>query len=830
MYTSDSSEAIITHQPRLMSGTQQELMPGRYSIPVQLFSMAAFSLAFLGWLNETWLFWFDNPIWLNRYTEYGIILGFGLWRIIAEKNPYTRKRLMILVFMVTIFWWLVPWLYPFYEPYTGYLWAQPVFPSLHTPGTITFFLILATVFLFGRRVICGFNCPCVGVRETVGFPFRNKTLRSNWTWRLRHSKWIFFSYYVGIMVVTQFPPNSWTVSFVGIFYLLIAITYFGSFFISPLVGNRFYCRYLCPYGATFGLLNHAGFYSINMDKEKCNDCLRCEQVCDMGIPVWQQGQQAGRVTALEDCMGCARCVVSCPSDALEVRDVRNVFRKSMVQNASYLLKRKSETISQQKNTIKREVLPNRVPVERINDWAEISVPGKLETIQKQASRCLDCGYPGCINACPLQNRIPQWLEQVAQGNMSKAAQIAHSTSNLPEICGTLCPQQRLCEGACTMGREPGGAVTIGIIERFLSYHYVKQSANIPYQQQTGTTQPGNKKQFAIIGAGPAGLACADELNKAGFKVIVYERNPVIGGLVATGVPSFKLDKQILAYRFQLLKQAGISFKLNFNVTSRNIQHILENHNALFLATGAQTSRHLNIPGQKLDGVISAIDYLAQINHFLLSNKFNPTHHLSGKSSAMGKNVIVLGAGDSAMDCARTAIRQKAKQVIVIYRGKQEALKASPKEFQAAKEEGVKFLFELSANAILGDKTVTGIIFNNSLNTQQFISCNQVIYALGQIPALPEWALALDIRTNKNGTIKINKQGRTSNPVIYAGGDNTNGSDLVVTAVASGRRAAQGMIDDAKIIKKLSLKARSLINSRVTHRDDGLNKPEKSISV
>jgi len=315
-------------------------MPARYGLSVQLLSMAAFTLAFFGWLNESWLFWFDNPIWLNRYTEYAIIFLFGLWRIRAERNPYTRKRLIILVFMVTVFWWLIPWLAPMYEPYVGYLWAQPVFPSLHVPGTVTFFLILALVFLFGRRVICGFNCPCVGIRETVGFAFRDRTLRSDRTWKLRHSKWFFFLYYVGVMVATQFPPTAWTISFVGGFYLLVGLTYFGTFFVAPLVGNRFYCRYLCPYGATFGLLNHAGFYGLHMDRDKCIDCRRCEQVCDMGIPVWAQGREAGRVTALED--------------------------------------------------------------------------------------CLDCGVPGCANACPLHNRIPEWLEAVAAGEFERAAGVAHA--------------------------------------------------------------------------------------------------------------------------------------------------------------------------------------------------------------------------------------------------------------------------------------------------------------------------------------------------------------------------------------------------------------------
>lgn len=427
-------DKVLSHQPRSLCSTSQELMPGRYSLWVQLLSMAAFTLAFVGWFNETWLFWFENPIWLNRYTEYAIIFGFGLWRIIAEKNSYTRKRLIILVIMVAVFWWLIPWLYPVYEPYVGFLWGQPVFPSLHVPGTITFFLILALVLLFGRRIICGFNCPCVGIRETVGFAFRDRSLRSDWTWRLRHSKWFFFIFYVGVMVVTQFPPNSWTASFVGIFYLIVAITYFGTFFITPITGNRFYCRYLCPFGATFGLLNHAGFYGINMVQEKCIDCRRCEQVCDMGIPVWKQGKESGRVTAIEDCMGCARCVVSCPTDALEIQDVRNFLRPRLVQNASYLMKKNNKISSPP-----RQEPELRLAEERLKDWKEITATMTptmtLAQIQQQAARCLDCGVPGCSNACPLSNRIPEWLEAVVAGDIETAATIAHSTSNLPEVCG-----------------------------------------------------------------------------------------------------------------------------------------------------------------------------------------------------------------------------------------------------------------------------------------------------------------------------------------------------------------------------------------------------------
>ncbi len=777
----------ITYQTRSTAGTRQDLMPSRYGLPIQLFSMAAFTLAFVGWLNETWLFWFENPIWLNRYTEYAIILGFGLWRILAEQNSYTRKRLIILVTMITVFWWGIPWLTPFYESYVGFLWAQPVFPSLHVPGTITFFLILALVFLFGRRIICGFNCPCVGIRETVGFAFRDRTLRSDWAWKLRHSKWFFFTYYVGVMVVTQFSPNSWTVSFVGGFYLLIALTYFGTFFIAPIVGNRFYCRYLCPYGATFGLLNHAGFYGIKMEQDKCIDCRRCEQVCDMGIPVWKQGKESGRVTALEDCMGCARCVVSCPTDALAIQDVRNMFRPKLVQNASHLLKRGKQPV------VMREGAEYRSPDQRTQDWQEITQTPEFAKIQAQATRCLDCGVPGCANACPLSNRIPEWLEAVANGNIEMAAEISNSTSNLPEVCGRLCPQHRLCEGSCTKAKEPDGAVTIGAIEQFINDEALKHGWRPTIAKQY------NNKHVAIIGAGPAGLACADELNKAGCDVTVFDMQSVIGGLMANGVPPFKLNKKVLIQRHEILKQNGVKFELGIKVEQNKLRQLLESNDAVFLGTGTQTSRDLKLPGQTIKGVTTALKYLDSVNKSL-SNK-----------ELMHKHVIVLGGGDSAMDCARSAIRQGASQVSVAYRGNEKQMCASPKERQSAIEEGVQFLYHHNPKSILGDGRVAGMHFDTDQTTDKMIVCDQVVLAVGQVPDTPVWLSAFDIKTGAHGVIEIDHNGQTSNPKIFAGGDNTNGPDLVVTAVAAGRKAAEGILNSFSLSKRMGHAVTSLLN-------------------
>ncbi|OOZ38461.1 hypothetical protein BOW53_15490 [Solemya pervernicosa gill symbiont] len=753
-------------------------MPSRYRLWVQLFSLAAFTLAFVGWLNESWLFWFENPIWLNRYTEYAIILGFGIWRIVAEQNPYTRKRLMVLVAVVTGFWWLIPWLTPFTEPYVGFLWAQPVFPSLHTPGTITFFLVLALVFLFGRRVICGWGCPCVGIRETVGFSFRDRTPRSKWAWRLRHSKWFFFIYYVGVMIVTQYPPNSWTVSFVGGFYAIVALTYFGTFFLAPLTGNRNYCRYFCPFGATFGLLNHAGPYGIKMDTDKCIDCRSCEQVCDMGIPVWEQGRQSGRVTGIEDCMGCGRCVVSCPTDALEFRDARNLLRPNLVQNGSHLLKRTPPA------PVERQEMTTRRANERGGDWHEIEERPSLAEIQRQAARCLDCGVPGCSHACPLGNRIPEWLEATAAGEIERAAVIAHTTSNFPDLCGRLCPQQRLCEGGCTKARTPEGAVTIGAIERYISDETLYNG----WRPELGQ-MADNGKRVIIVGAGPAGLACADQLVRGGFRVALYDKEPLVGGLLTTGIPPFKLEKSHVTLRYRHLKAAGVEFHLGQRVDEVVMRRLLDEGDALFLATGAQQSRPLQVSGAELAGVQDALSYLAAVNR------------VGGGDELRGRRVVVIGGGDSAMDCARAAVRQGAVSVTVAYRGCDSVMRASSREQQSARDEGVEFCYETTVERIEGEQGVTAIELNVAGESQR-LECDAVISAIGQLPAPQPWLQRFGVECEESGVVRTDSMGRTSHLKIYAGGDNSHGPDLVVTAVAAGRRAAEAIVSDFKPLRRL----------------------------
>ncbi len=764
------SRKPLIYSARPHGATRQDTLPGRYRWWVMALAMAAFTLAFAGWLNESWLYLYESPVWLNRYTEYAIIFAFGLWRILAEQNPYTRKRLIILVTVVTVFWWLIPWLMPMFEPYTGYVWSQPVFPALHTPGTLTFFLTLLLVFLFGRRVICGFGCPCVGIRETVGFSFRRFTLRGDWAWRLRHTKWFFFIWYVGVMVSTQFSPNTWTVTLVGMFGLVVGLTYFGSFFIIPVTGNRFYCRYLCPYGSTFGLLNHAGFYGIDMDTEQCVDCRRCEQACDMGIPVWKQGKETGSVTGLEDCMGCARCIISCPTDALEIRDIRNLFRPALRRDASYLLKRKP-------NAPKPRIEPARRPSdERVHDWKEPDQPFLAKQLRLQAERCLDCGVPGCRNACPLGNFIPDWLDAAAQGDWIRAGDLAHSTSPLPEVCGTICPQQRLCEGACTRTRLEG-AVTIGAIERSI----VHQALDAGWQSPEPTRYNGHG--VAIIGAGPAGLSCAERLNRAGVKVTVYDRSFRIGGLLQTGVPSFKLDKALLERRKAMFEQIGIRFSLGTSVDEPKLSDLLEKNEAVFLGLGAQRSRTIELPGQQLTGVEQALDWLATINAGV-------------KEPLPRRKVLILGGGDTAMDCARVALRLGAR-VTVAYRGPENRLRASPKEVALAREEGVQFEFEHRPLKCEGVERISGVRFATPGGNRD-IAADLVILALGQQPAPPPWLKRYKVTTETDGRILVDDKGGTTHPKIWAGGDNTHGPGLAVSAMAAGRKAAEGILTEFSI--------------------------------
>ncbi len=770
----------LPRTPRAVGAFQQDSLPSRYSAGVRLLSMLAFSYVAFAYVNERFLHWFaradgEAPWWLSHWTEYAVILAFGVWRTLAERNPYTRKRLAFLVGAVAVFWWIIPDYLRLPEPYIGALPRQPIFPQLHAPGTLTFFAILLLVLLFGRRVVCGWNCPCVGIRETVGFAFREKTLRSGTAWNWRYTKWFFFALYMIAFVLIMFSATAYVSPFYGGFLALVGVTYFGSFFIAPLTGNRFYCRYLCPYGATFGLLNHIGYYGIRMDRDACVDCRRCEQACDMGIPVWRQGRDHGRVTGLEDCMGCGRCLLSCPTDALEFRDVRNEFLPRLRMNGSYLLQRPGPP-----EIAPRMEPPRRAAAARREDWEEDRQPLSLNDAMAQARRCLDCGVPGCQNACPLHNRIPQWLHALGKGDIETAAAISHATSNLPEICGSVCPSHRLCEGACTL-KTRNGPVIIGALERCVSEEAFRRG-----WKPQGRKAPAKGKTIAVVGAGPAGLACADELNQSGFDVTVFDKRDEIGGLLTYGVPSFKLDKAAIARRRSMLEDAGIRFSLGVDVDAERLQRLIDSNDAVFLGSGAQQPRAVNLSGQKLEGVIDGLAYLAALNASRLRT--------SGAAAEMaGKHVLVLGGGDTAIDCARSAVRQGAREVTIAYRRGPERMRASSKEIAAAREEGINFAFYKTPEEFVGEDKLQGIRFEEKAGGQGMVhACNVAIVAFGQEADDNGWLKRLNIATDERGFVAADEYGRTTHPKVFVGGDNSHGPDLVVTAVAAGRRASQGI--------------------------------------
>ncbi len=771
----------LARAPRDVGAFHQDSLPGRYSAGVRLLSMLAFGYVAFAFVDERFLHWFARvdgaaPLWLSHWTEYAVILVFGVWRALAERNPYTRKRIGFLIGAVAVFWWIIPDYLRLPEPYIGALPRQPIFPQLHAPGTLTFFAILLLVLLFGRRVVCGWNCPCVGIRETVGFAFRENTLRSGKAWNWRYTKWFFFALYMTAFVLIMFSATAYVSPFYGGFLALVGLTYFGSFFVAPLTGNRFYCRYLCPYGATFGLLNHIGYYGIRMDRNACIDCRRCEQACDMGIPVWRQGKDHGRVTGLEDCMGCGRCVLSCPTDALEFRDVRNEFLPKLRMDGSYLLQRPGAP-----EIAARAEPPQRAASERRADWNEDRRPLDLIDAMAQARRCVDCGVPECQNACPLHNRIPEWLQALGLGEVEAAAAISHATSNLPEICGSVCPSHRLCEGACALNAR-NGPVIIGALERFVSEEAFRRG-----WKPQGRNEPANGKAVAVVGAGPAGLACADELNRSGFDVTVFDKRDEIGGLLTYGVPAFKLDKAAIVRRRRLLEEAGIRFSLGVDVDAKRLRRLIDSNDAVFLGCGAQRPRVTNLFRKELEGVIDGLAYLSALN----------TSRLCASRTApemAGKRVLVLGGGDTAIDCARSAVRQGAGDVTIAYRRGPEQMRASPREIAAAREEGVDFLFHKKPEAFVGESKLEGIRFEQETGGHGNVhTCDVAIVALGQEADDNGWLKYLNIATDDRGYVAVDEAGATTHPKVFAGGDNSHGPDLVVTAVAAGRRASRGIV-------------------------------------
>jgi glutamate synthase (NADPH/NADH) small chain len=443
--------------------------------------------------------------------------------------------------------------------------------------------------------------------------------------------------------------------------------------------------------------------------------------------------------------------------------------------------------------------------ERVKEFREIYGRYDTESAASQADRCLHCGNPYCEWKCPVHNYIPNWLQLVAEGNIFEAAELSHRTNTLPEVCGRVCPQDRLCEGACTLA-DGFGAVTIGAVEKYITDTAFAQGwrPDLSKVKNTG-------KKVAVIGAGPAGLGCADVLVRNGVKPVVYDRYEEIGGLLTFGIPEFKLEKEVVKLRRSVMEEMGIEFVLNTEI-GKDIpfQQLLDEYDAVFLGMGTYTFMKGGFPGEDLPGVYEALPYLISNANRGLGLEKDPADFIDMKS----QRVVVLGGGDTAMDCNRTAIRQGAQKVTCAYRRDEANMPGSKREVANAKEEGVHFLWNRQPVEIVGEDHVEGVkLITTQLGepdergrrrpepvpgSEEIIPADRVVIAFGFRPSPAQWFDEFNIKQDERGRVTAPDAGefkyQTTNPKIFAGGDMVRGSDLVVTAVWEGRQAAEGILD------------------------------------
>lgn len=442
---------------------------------------------------------------------------------------------------------------------------------------------------------------------------------------------------------------------------------------------------------------------------------------------------------------------------------------------------------------------------RRTEFVEIYEPMGQRQAADQSHRCLECGNPYCEWKCPVHNFIPNWLKLVSEGNILEAVELSHQTNSLPEVCGRVCPQDRLCEGACTLNDE-FGAVTIGNTEK-----YITDTAFAMGWKPDMSSVTATDKKVAIIGAGPAGLGAADILVRNGVKPVVFDRYPEIGGLLTFGIPEFKLEKTVMAKRREIFTEMGVEFRLNTEVGKDiDFQDIIDEYDAVFLGMGTYTYMKGGFPGEDLPGVYDALPFLvSNVNHNNGWEK-SPEEFISLK----GKNVVVLGGGDTAMDCNRTSIRQQAASVTCAYRRDEENMPGSRREVENAREEGVQFLFNRQPVEIVGDGKVEGIkVVSTKLGepdengrrrpqviegSEEILPADAVLVAFGFKPSPAPWFEKYGIQLNDwQGVVAAEQQKykfQTSNEKVFAGGDMVRGSDLVVTAIYEGRQAAEGILD------------------------------------
>ena len=449
----------------------------------------------------------------------------------------------------------------------------------------------------------------------------------------------------------------------------------------------------------------------------------------------------------------------------------------------------------QQNPFKRETK------KRKEDFKEIYDEFINERAKEQSSRCSQCGVPFCQIHCPLSNNIPDWLKLTAEGRLQEAYEISQSTNNMPEVCGRICPQDRLCEGNCVIEQSGHGTVTIGSIEKYITDTAWEKGWIKPHKINKELGQ-----SIGIIGAGPAGMACGEELRKLGYQITIYDRYDRPGGLLIYGIPNFKLEKKIVERRTKLLKDSGIKFIQNFEVgKSKSLAELKEKHDAILIATGVYKAREIEIPGNKLKNIFPAMDFLTASNRKGLGDKVELFDN--GILNAQGKKVVVIGGGDTAMDCVRTAVRQKAKSVKCIYRRDRENMPGSAREVGNAEEEGVEFVWLTNPKKFIGDINVSGVEVDKMKlgnpdssgrkrpeileNSEYNINADIVIKSLGFDPEnIPKLFNANELSVSRWGTIKIDLNSMQTNlDGVFAAGDIVRGASLVVWAIRDGRDAA-----------------------------------------
>ena len=451
--------------------------------------------------------------------------------------------------------------------------------------------------------------------------------------------------------------------------------------------------------------------------------------------------------------------------------------------------------------IGQQTPPKRDVNSRKDDFNEIYDEFISEKAKLQSSRCSQCGVPFCQVHCPLSNNIPDWLKLTAEGRLQEAYELSQSTNNMPEVCGRICPQDRLCEGNCVIEQSGHGTVTIGSMEKYITDNAWEQGWVKPIKVTNE-----KKQSIGIIGAGPAGLAAAEQLRKDGYQITVYDRYDRPGGLLIYGIPNFKLEKFVVERRTNLLKESGINFELNFEVgKDLTLDQLRKKHDALLIATGVYKAREINIPGSDLDNIFPAMDFLTASNKKGLGDQVEAFD--KGILNAEGKDIVVIGGGDTAMDCVRTSIRQKAKSVKCLYRRDKENMPGSAREVANAEEEGVEFVWLSSPKEFKGKNKIEKIIVDQielgepdetgrrkpkiKDGSHYEINADMVIKSLGFDPEdLPNLFGNPNLKVTQWGTIKADFDTLETNlDGVFAAGDIVRGASLVVWAIKDGRDAA-----------------------------------------